>query len=105
MTNFAPRVRQRCQEVVEDPKKTIQVPVLQRNNEESNVWERICQELLLKLLYFRRRRRRICICLCDTAFLYTIHHFIVACLVACLLNESEVGGDLVLIETFLLLLC
>ena len=29
-------------------------------------------------------------------------HFTVACLVACPLNESEAGGDLVLIETSLL---
>ena len=32
-------------------------------------------------------------------------HFTVACLVACPLNESEAGGDLVLIETSLLFLC
>ena len=30
-----------------------------------------------------------------------IDHFTVACLVACPLNESEAGGDLVLIETSL----
>ena len=34
-----------------------------------------------------------------------IDHFTVACLVAWPLNESEAGGDLVLIETFLLFLC
>ena len=34
-----------------------------------------------------------------------IDHFTVACLVACPLNESEAGGDLVLIETSLLFLC
>ena len=32
-------------------------------------------------------------------------HFTVACLVACPLNESEAGSDLVLIETSLLFLC
>ena len=32
-------------------------------------------------------------------------HFTVACLVACPLNESEAGGDVVLIETFLHFLC
>ena len=65
-TNFVPRVRQRCQEVVEDPKKTILVPVLQRQKEESNVWERLCQELSLKLLY----RRTICTWSCNNLFLY-----------------------------------
>ena len=35
----------------------------------------------------------------------TIDHFTVACLVACPLNESEAGGDVVLIETSLLFLC
>ena len=54
-TNFVPRVRQRCQEVVEDPKKTILVPVLQRQKEESNVREGLCLELSLKLLYFSGR--------------------------------------------------
>ena len=34
-----------------------------------------------------------------------IDHFTVACLVAWPLNESEAGGDIVLIETFLLFLC
>ena len=32
-------------------------------------------------------------------------HFTVACLVAWPLKESEAGGDIVLIETFLLFLC
>ena len=32
-------------------------------------------------------------------------HVTVACLVAWPLNESEAGGDIVLIETFLLFLC
>ena len=67
-TNFVPRVRQRCQEVVEDPKKTILVPVLQRQKEESNIRERLCQDLSLKLLYFRGRR--ICIWLCNNLFFY-----------------------------------
>ena len=35
----------------------------------------------------------------------SIDHFTVACLVAWPLNESEAGGDLVLIETSLLFLC
>ena len=35
----------------------------------------------------------------------TIDHFIVMCLVAWHLNESEARGDLVLIETLLLFLC
>ena len=35
----------------------------------------------------------------------TIDHFTVACLVAWPLNEGEAGGDLALIETFLLFLC
>ena len=34
-----------------------------------------------------------------------IDHFTVACLVAWPLNESEAGGDLVLIETSLLFSC
>ena len=34
-----------------------------------------------------------------------IDHFTVACLVAWPSNESEAGGDIVLIETFLLFLC
>ena len=34
-----------------------------------------------------------------------INHFTVSCLVAPPLNESEVGGDLVLIETSLLFSC
>ena len=34
-----------------------------------------------------------------------IDHFTVVCLVAWPLNEGEAGGDLALIETFLLLLC
>ena len=34
-----------------------------------------------------------------------IDHFTVACLVVWPLNESEAGGDIVLIETFLLFLC
>ena len=34
-----------------------------------------------------------------------IDHFTVACLVAWPLNESEAGGDIVLIETFQLFLC
>ena len=37
--------------------------------------------------------------------LHFIDHFTVTCLVACPLNESEAGDDLVLIETYLLLLC
>ena len=36
---------------------------------------------------------------------FQIHHFTVACLVAWPLNESEAGGDIVLLETFLLYLC
>ena len=35
----------------------------------------------------------------------TIDHFTVSCLVAWPLNESEAGGDLVLIETSLFFLC
>ena len=35
----------------------------------------------------------------------TIDHFTVVCLVAWPLNESEAGGDLVLIETSLPFLC
>ena len=35
----------------------------------------------------------------------SIDHFTVVCLVAWPLNESEAGGDLVLIETSLLFLC
>ena len=35
----------------------------------------------------------------------TIDHFTVSCLVAWPLNESEAGGDLVLIETSLLFSC
>ena len=35
----------------------------------------------------------------------TIDHFTVPCLVAWPLNESEAGGDLVLIETLLLFSC
>ena len=35
----------------------------------------------------------------------TIDHFTVVCLVAWPLNESEAGGDLVVIETSLLFLC
>ena len=35
----------------------------------------------------------------------SIDHFTVSCLVAWPLNESEAGGDLVLIETFLLFSC
>ena len=34
-----------------------------------------------------------------------INHFTVACLVAWSLNESEAGGDIVLVETFLPFLC
>ena len=34
-----------------------------------------------------------------------IDHFTVACIAAYPLNESEAGGDLVLIETSLLFLC
>ena len=34
-----------------------------------------------------------------------INHFTVVCLVAWPLNESEAGGDLVLIETSLLFIC
>ena len=34
-----------------------------------------------------------------------IDHFTVVCLVAWPLNESEAGGDLVLIETLLLFIC
>ena len=34
-----------------------------------------------------------------------IDHFTVACLVACPLNESEAGIDLVLLESSLLFLC
>ena len=34
-----------------------------------------------------------------------IDHFTVACLVAWPLKENEAGGDIVLIETFLLFLC
>ena len=37
--------------------------------------------------------------------LCAIDHFTVACLVAWPSNESEAGGDIVLIETFLLFLC
>ena len=37
--------------------------------------------------------------------LYVIDHFTAACLVAWPLNESEAGGDLVLIETSLLFFC
>ena len=40
----------------------------------------------------------------DSSPLTQIHHFTVACLVAWPLNESEAGGDIVLIETFLLFL-
>ena len=36
---------------------------------------------------------------------FVIDHFTVVCLVAWPLNESEVGGDLILIETSLLFLC
>ena len=36
---------------------------------------------------------------------HTIDHLTVVCLVAWPLNESEAGGDLVLIETSLLFLC
>ena len=36
---------------------------------------------------------------------FIIDHFTAACLVAWPLNESEAGGDIVLIETFLLFLC
>ena len=35
----------------------------------------------------------------------TTDHFTVSCLVAWPLNESEAGGDLVLIETYLLFSC
>ena len=34
-----------------------------------------------------------------------INHFTVACLVAWSLNESEAGGDIALVETFLLFFC
>ena len=34
-----------------------------------------------------------------------VDHFRVSCLVAWPLNESEAGGDLVLIETYLLFSC
>ena len=36
---------------------------------------------------------------------YVIDHFTVECLVAWPLNESEAGGDVVLIESSLLFLC
>ena len=36
---------------------------------------------------------------------WSIDHFTVSCLVAWPLNESEAGGDLVLIETLLLFSC
>ena len=36
---------------------------------------------------------------------FGIDHFTLPCLVAWPLNESEAGGDLVLIETSMLLLC
>ena len=36
---------------------------------------------------------------------HTIDHFTVSCSVVWPLNESEAGGDLVLIETSLLFLC
>ena len=39
------------------------------------------------------------------ALLSAIDHFTVSCLVAWPLNESEAGGDLVLIETSLLFSC
>ena len=35
----------------------------------------------------------------------TIDHFTIVCFVAWPLNEGEAGGDLALIETFLLFLC
>ena len=38
----------------------------------------------------------------DNSFVQRIDHFTVSCLAACPLNESEAGGDLVLIETSLL---
>ena len=41
----------------------------------------------------------------DNANVITIDHFTVSCLVAWPLNESEAGGDLVLIETSQLLSC
>lgn len=37
--------------------------------------------------------------------MYGIGHFTVVCTVAWPLNDSEAGGDLVLIQTSLLLLC
>ena len=40
-----------------------------------------------------------------TVYMYTIDHFTVSCLVTWPLNESEAGGDLVLIETSLLFSC
>ena len=40
-----------------------------------------------------------------TTYFPTIDHFTVSCLVAWPLNESEAGGDLVLIETSLLFSC
>ena len=43
--------------------------------------------------------------LSETRFSVFIDHFTVACLVAWPLNESEAGGDLVLIETSLLFSC
>ena len=42
---------------------------------------------------------------CVDSYISQIDHFIVVCLVAWPLNESEAGVDLVLIETSLLLLC
>ena len=41
----------------------------------------------------------------DNSFVQRIDHFTVSCLAACPLNESEAGGDLVLIETSLLFSC
>ena len=42
---------------------------------------------------------------CVTQDIRPIDHFTVVCLVAWPLNESEAGGDLVLIEISLLFLC
>ena len=41
----------------------------------------------------------------NNSFTVRIDHFTVTCLVAWPLNESEAGGDLVLIETSLLFSC
>ena len=61
---------------------------------------------MTNLLNSKNYRLVTCVGIYSHSFhIWSMDHFTVVCLVAWPLNESEAGGDLVLIETLLLFIC